>query len=112
MTQQSTVSPATGIPNPDTPGRWLVSPWGAEASFHDVVRHFLRSFPWYGASTTHYLAYYRGYQTAIEAAPTHELTHPHDWQWYEDLRDCVGRCVDIYQEKQAEEIQQANGVET
>lgn len=108
MTRQSTASPATGIPNPDKHGHWLVPPWSAEASFCEVVEHFLRFDLWNETNTVHLLACYEGYAAALEAAPTYELTYPCDWRWYEDLRGCVARCVANYQEQRLAEIQQAN----
>jgi hypothetical protein len=96
-----------GIPSPDKPGYWIVPPWRPGASLCDVVRHFLRFHPWSDTNTAGQLAYYKGYQAAIEAASTYELTSPCDWRWYDDLRDCVGRCVAIFEEKRTVEIQAA-----
>jgi hypothetical protein len=100
--------PTTGIPNADKPGWWVVPPWPAHASLCDVVNHFLRFSPRDNADTTEKLAYYKGYLTAMDAAPRHELKYHYDEHWYEDLRDCIGRCVTIYQDKRATEIQQTN----
>ncbi|MGH3827707.1 MAG: hypothetical protein ACRDQX_11120 [Pseudonocardiaceae bacterium] len=72
------------------------------------MRHFLRFTPRTNASIAEKLAYYTGYLAAIEAAPTHELQHDHNWRWYEDLRDCIGRCVAMHQDERATETQQAN----
>ena len=88
----------TGVPSPDRPGVWLVPPWRADASFCEVVRHFLRSQPGDNASTQHLLAYYRRYQTALEAAPTHDLTFPDERRWVEEMRACVGRCATLYRD--------------
>ncbi|MBV9012742.1 MAG: hypothetical protein JO272_11960 [Pseudonocardiales bacterium] len=100
--------PTTGIPNADKPGWWIVPPWPVPASLHEVASHFLRFLPRDDASVTEKLAYYQGYLTAIEAAPTQELKDRCDWRWYEDVRDCIGRCVSLYQDKHAADIQRAN----
>jgi hypothetical protein len=73
-----------------------------------MVSHFLCFAPSANASVTEKLAYYKGGLTAIDAAPRHELKHHYDERWYEDLRDCIGRCVRIYQDKHATEIQRTN----
>lgn len=93
--------PTTGIANPDKPGHWLVPPWPTKASFSDVVRHFLRFYLWRDTNTAHLLAYFEGYQAALEAAPTDKLTNPSDRRWHEDLLDCIGRCVRQFQEERA-----------
>jgi hypothetical protein len=100
--------PTTGIPNADKPGWWVVPPWPVPASLCDVVNHFLRFAPRDNASITEKLAYYKGYLAAMEAAPRHELKDHHDERWYEDLRDCIGRCVTTYEDKRAAEIQRAS----
>jgi hypothetical protein len=102
--------PTTGIPNSDKPGWWIVPPWPVHASLCDVVSHFLCFLPRDNASATEKLAYYKGYLTAMEAAPRHELTHHHDERWYEDLRDCIGRCVTMHQDKRTAEIQRSRRV--
>ncbi|MGH3429708.1 MAG: hypothetical protein ACRDQZ_19425, partial [Mycobacteriales bacterium] len=85
----------------DKPGRWVVPPWPVHASTHDVVRHFLSFAPRDNASIVEKLAYYKGYLAAMEAAPTHDLDYRYDWRWYEDLHDCIGRCITIYQDERA-----------
>jgi len=98
----------TGIPNPDMPGRWIVPPWSVSASVCEVVSHFLRFVPSDDASAAQKLAYYKGYLAVIEAVPTQELTHHYIRRWYEDLRECIGRCVTRYQDKYAADIQRAH----
>lgn len=98
--------PTTGIPNADKPGWWVVPPWPVHASLCDVVSHFLFFAP--RENATENLAYYKGYLAAMEAAPRHELKYHYDKRWYKDLRDCIGRCVTIYQDKRATEIQQTH----
>jgi hypothetical protein len=89
-----TADPRTGIPDPDKPGWWLVPPWEAGASFCDVVRHFLRFDPWSGgASSNNQPAYYAGYRTALETAPTYELAHSTSWEWRDELLDWIQKCV-------------------
>ncbi len=100
--------PTTGIPNANKPGWWIVPPWPVHASLCDVVNHFLCFAPRDNANVTEKLAYYKGYLTAMEAAPRHELKDPWDERWYEDLRDCIGRCVTMHQDKRAAEIQRAS----
>jgi hypothetical protein len=97
----------TGIANPDKPGHWLVPPWPTKASFSDVVRHFMRFFLWRSTNTAHLLAYFEGYQAALETAPTDELTYESDQRWCADLRDCIARCVRQFQEMRTAEMQQA-----
>jgi len=65
----------------------------------DVVQHFLRFAPKRDASPTDLLAYCEGYQAAIAAASTHELTYPAQWRWFNGLRDSIDRCVTIFQEE-------------
>lgn len=91
----------TGIPNPDKPGHWLVPPWAKDASFCDVVLHFLRFDPWDNTNTAHLRAYYEGYQRALDAAPANELEYAGNRRWFADMRDCVGRCARLFQEERA-----------
>lgn len=100
--------PTTGIPNADKPGRWVVPPWPVHASLCDVVSHFLCFTPRDNASTAEKLAYYKGYLTAIDAAPRHELKDHCDERWYEDLRDCIGRCVTLHQDERTTEMQRTS----
>jgi hypothetical protein len=86
------IKPATGIPNPSVSGRWLVPPWPAHAGVSEVAGHFLR-FHLRCHDKTHELAYYEGYAAALAEATTRHLTQPADWRWFEELRDCVARCV-------------------
>ena len=101
--------PTTGIPHPDRPGHWLVPPWASDSSFSAVVSHFLRFHPWRTANTVHLLTYFTGYQAALEAAPADRRTDGGSWRrrWCEDMRDCIGRCVTLYQERHAAEVRQA-----
>jgi hypothetical protein len=96
--------PTTGIANPDRPGHWLVPPWPTGASFSDVVRHFLRFTLWRTTSTAHLLAYFEGYQAALESAPADELTYAFYRRWRADLCDCIARCVRIYRDERAAEL--------
>lgn len=101
--------PTTGIPHPDKPGQWLVPPWPTNASFCDVVRHFLRHHLWRDTNTAHLLAFFEGYQAALDGAPIDELRYAGHWRWFEDMRDCVDRCASFYREQHTAEIQQARG---
>lgn len=94
----------TGIPHPDGPGYWLVPPWATDATFGDVVRHFLRFRVWDDTNTAHLLAYYEGYDAAIDAATTDESRCPGRERWRQDLRDSVNRCAISYREKFEVEI--------
>lgn len=96
----------TGISNPDKPGHWLIPPWPTGASFSGVVRHFLRFHPWGNTSTAHLLAYFEGYEAALDAAPTDELTHAFYRRWCADMHACIARCARLYREKRKAE---ANG---
>lgn len=100
--------PTTGIPNANKPDWWIVPPWPVHASLYDVVSHFLCFSPKDTASATEKLAYYKGYLAAMDTVPGHELKAHCDERWYEDLRDCIGRCVTIYQDRRAAEIQQTS----
>jgi hypothetical protein len=64
-----------------------------------VVRHFLVRWRDDMAAADQ-LAYFEGYAAAIQAAPKHELAYPCGWRWYEDLRDCLRRCVTVLREQQ------------
>jgi hypothetical protein len=86
-----------------------VPPWATNASFSDVVRHFLQFHPWDNTNTARLLAYFEGYQAALEAAPTDKPTYTFQERWYTDMRDCIARCVTLYREKRTTEIQRAKG---
>ncbi|MGH7867186.1 MAG: hypothetical protein ACREP9_06025 [Candidatus Dormibacteraceae bacterium] len=110
-----TTNPITGIPDPDGSGRWLVRPWPREASFCEITRHFLTAYIWRLQNDTNVarqLAYFQGYHTALQAAPTHELKHDCDWQWRNDLQNCVARCVASYQGKYVAQVQNRTNVRT
>jgi hypothetical protein len=103
----ATANPTTGVPNPDKPDWWIVPPWEAGASFCDVVRHFLRFDPWWGgASSGHQLAYYTAYLTALETAPTSELTHATSLAGRDELLDCVRECIAIFRQQATGNIRQ------
>ncbi len=90
----------TGIANPDKPGQWIVPPWAADASFHELVTHFLRFYPWSNDNTGQLLAFYRGYLSALDsAAPPDENACPSYVRWRKDLRKSIDRCVVLYEEK-------------
>lgn len=97
-----------GIRSVDKPGWWSVPPWETGASLCTLVAHFLRFQPWRDPSTAEQLAYFKGYAAAIETAPKHELTDPAAQQWYDDLWDCIERCVARFEEKLAGETRQGN----
>lgn len=107
MTIPSTTS--IGIPDPDDPGRWLVRPWPVRASFCEVVHHFLKAYVWRleGAGTVHQLAYFEGYQAALEAAPTNDSTRPTAGRWHDELLRCVGDCVTQFRDKRTTQGLQA-----
>jgi hypothetical protein len=96
--------PVTGIPDPGKPGYWLVPPWPVQAGFSEVAQHFLRFSLRNGGDSVHWLAYFEGYAAALDTAPTRELTHPVDWKWRDDLRDCVARCVAAHQDKRKQRL--------
>jgi hypothetical protein len=96
-------SNTTGIPKPDEPGRWLVPPWPANASFDQIVRHFLNRTPSSLDNTRHQLAYWDGYRIALASAPTDRLRRDgHAW-WITDMRKAVDTCAQVYREKLATE---------
>lgn len=87
----------TGILDPDDHGRWLVRPWPVDATFGEVVRHFLPAYLYQlqgDTNTARQLAYFEGYQAALTAASTHQLSEPAGWQWRAGLLGSVGRCVE------------------
>jgi hypothetical protein len=92
---------ATGVPNPDKPDHWLVPPWPATLGIRKVVGHFADFSMYHSDNPVHLYAYYRGYDAALEAAPTDELTRNIDWQWYEEMRGCISRLHAHYQNKLA-----------
>lgn len=89
-----------------SPGWWLVPPWQADASFSEVVRHFLSRNPWGMTNTALLLVYFEGYQAALEAAPADRPTCALYERWCTDMRECVARCVTLCREKRAGEIRQ------
>ena len=95
----TTSSADGGIRDPDDSGRWLVRPWSATASFHEILQHFTSCSVWTSPhwwNADQQLAFFEGYLSAMEAAPKHELTHVCDWQWYEELRGYVASRVAKY----------------
>jgi hypothetical protein len=93
----------TGVPDPDKPGNWLVPPWPPGATFSELVSHFTRFYPWSNTKTTHLLAYYDGYQAALDIAaqlPACSLRQ----RWYANMHECISRCAQIHRERYSEEI--------
>jgi hypothetical protein len=90
---------ANGVRSARHPDRWLVPPWPTGASLCTVVRHFLSHRPRHDATDADQLAYYTAYLAAIEAAPKQELTHPCHRRWYDELRDCLLRCVAVFRQR-------------
>lgn len=88
-----------GVPNPEQPGHWLVTPWPQGASYCTVVGHFLRWLPHHSEWTNAGLMvrYYRAFQAALDVAPTHELIYACDRSWAEQMQRCIARCVEQYQ---------------
>ncbi len=99
----------TGVSNPGRPDHWLVPPWAPATTFSEVVRHFLRFNPWRNADAAQLLAYYEGYEAALDAAPVDEGTYPLYERWRTEVRCAVGRCADLYREKCAGEIRRGEG---
>jgi hypothetical protein len=100
----------TGIPDPDKPDFWLVTPWASGATFCEVVRHFLTAYVWWlqsETSTARLLAYFKGYAAALDAAPRRELTDAAAWHWHDELVDAVAVCVHIFSERRQAELKQA-----
>ncbi|HET6214005.1 MAG TPA: hypothetical protein VFE14_14165 [Micromonosporaceae bacterium] len=98
----------TGIPNPDMPGDWLVPPWPTSATFSDVVRHFVSYHQLRNTNTAHLVAYFEGFQAALEAARADEWTDAMHLRWCATMRDCVTRCARLHREQRMAEIQRAN----
>jgi hypothetical protein len=94
----------TGIRSASRPGWWVVPPWPDNASVHEIVRQFLRfdpllsPFRW---SDEDEKAFYVGYQRALDSACTDDLTCAVAWRWYDELQDCVARCVARYMDDAA-----------
>jgi hypothetical protein len=100
----------TGIPYPDMPGDWLVPPWPTSATFSDVVRHFASHHQLRNTNTTHLVAYFEGFQAALEAAPADEWTDALHLRWCATMRDCVTRCASLHREQRIEEIRRAKSM--
>lgn len=98
--QANADQPTTGVRNPERPEWWLVRPWPPGAGFCAVVRHFLTAYFHIDRGVAHQLAYFRGYQAALAAAPTDELTLPGDRQWHDELVSCIADCVAVFENKQ------------
>ncbi len=100
--KKDSIALTPGIPDPDRLGWWLVSSWEVDASFCEVVRHFLTAYV--GGlqgerSVARQLAYWEGYQAALKEAPTDELVGAGAWQWHDDMVRCVDDCVAVFREK-------------
>lgn len=100
----------TGVPNPDDPGDWLVPPWPSDATFSEVVGHFMAHHMLRSTNTTHLVTYFEGYQAALETAPADEWTDASHLRWYATMHDCVSECVRVYREQRAEEIRRAESM--
>jgi hypothetical protein len=100
----------TGVPIPDKPGHWLVPPWPTEATFSDIVGHFVSHHQLRNANTAHLVAYFEGFQAALEAAPVDEWTGPSHLRWCADMRDAVSRCASVYREQRIAEIRRAKSI--
>ncbi|HEX5405526.1 MAG TPA: hypothetical protein VFX16_24895 [Pseudonocardiaceae bacterium] len=99
--------PTGGIPDPDQPGLWLVCPWPTTASFREVVRHFVRAYFWQlegDTSAARQLAYFKGYQAALAAASTHELTYAASWRWHDELMRWIDICIAQFSSKRGAEL--------
>jgi hypothetical protein len=83
----------TGIPHPDRPDRWLVPPWPAIATAHEVVRHFSRFQPRGTSSARALLAFYQGYAKALTVAQIDDLRTQAAQHWFADFRRCIDDCV-------------------
>jgi hypothetical protein len=107
MPTSTTDRPLTaGITDPLDPALWLVRPWPTDASFCEVVGHFLTTYVWRlqsERSVARQLAYFEAYQSALATASTHELTYAADWRWHDDLVRCIGDCVAVFRRRAAEE---------
>jgi hypothetical protein len=90
--------PATGIPNPDKPGHWLVPPWPNNSTFSDVVRHFLQFHPWSTTDRARLIAYFDGYEAALNASPADLPAGALHARWCADMHDCVTRCAQLHRE--------------
>jgi len=92
----------TGIPDPDRPALCLVYPWPVDATFGEVVHHFLMTYVLglqSDSSVARQLAYFQGYQAALAVASTHELTGAAAWQWHDELLECIAAGVAVFQER-------------
>lgn len=86
-----------GVPNPERPEHWLVTPWPQSASYSVVVGHFLRWHPWDTDNAEVRLRYYQALQAALEVAPTHDLIYACDRSWQQEMQRCITRCITSYQ---------------
>jgi hypothetical protein len=91
-----------GVPDPENPGQWLVSPWPPDAGFWDVVEHFQRAslmrLP-HEDGTPCQWAFHEGLRAALVVAPTTEIEHPAQWYWCGHLLGRVERDVSRYRQR-------------
>jgi hypothetical protein len=95
-TRNSNQERTAGIYAVSDPRDWLVRPWPVHASFHDIVRHFMfADFHSRGTdnSQADNRAFYEVYEKALHGAPAPALTDAWSKRWYNELLDCVMRCV-------------------
>ncbi|HET9141877.1 hypothetical protein [Actinophytocola sp.] len=78
---------ANGVRHPEPHRGWLVPPWPANASFADVVMHFLAREPADRSNPAILAAYYLGYEAALNALPDDGD------DWCRSMRALVARCA-------------------
>jgi hypothetical protein len=83
----------TGIPHPDNTGRWLVPPWLADATAHELVQHFQRFRPAVHACSAIQAAYYSGYARALAITSSGDIAESQPWRWFTELLGSIGRAA-------------------
>jgi hypothetical protein len=79
-----------GVRHVSEPSTWLVPPWSKAAGIHEVVQRFLGRDPMCrGMRDADKLAYYAGYQKALELAAKDELNEDFRRDWFRQLYESV-----------------------
>jgi hypothetical protein len=89
----TTNTDAPGIRHPDDPARWLVPPWPADLTTHELVQHFQRFQPAMHACSAIQVAYYSRYAAELAAIPSGELADGLSYKRYGELLSAIHRAA-------------------
>jgi hypothetical protein len=103
----TTELPPPGIPHPDNAKRWLVPPWPADSTVHDLVQHFQRFAPAMHASPTIQAAYYSRYAAELAATPSGDLASALSYQRYGELLSAITRAASSAEAEHEHTLDQA-----